>query len=129
MHTLVWIDVCIEERVESHHVGTGPTGGFLAPDQDGRTAVYERGGRHLQPWQALDYVRQRYGLPNGDYDRQRHQQQFLKAVLKEARQQGAIRNPVKLYQIMKAIGNALTVDTQGLPLEDWVFALSGLAES
>jgi LCP family protein required for cell wall assembly len=123
------VNMCIDERVESHHVGTGPNGGFLAPDQGGRPAVYEPGCRHLQPWQALDYVRQRYDLPNGDYDRQRHQQQFLKAVLKEARQQGVTRNPVKLYQIMKASGTALTVDTHGLPLEDWVFVLSGLAES
>jgi LCP family protein required for cell wall assembly len=122
------VDMCIDERVESHHVGTGPDGRFLAPDQGGRPVVYEPGCRHLEPWQALDYVRQRYGLPNGDYDRQRHQQQFLKAVLKEARDLGVTRNPMKLYQIMKASGNALTVDTHGLPVEDWVFALSGIAE-
>jgi LCP family protein required for cell wall assembly len=122
------VDMCIDERVASHHIGTGPDGGFLAPDRGGRPVVYEPGCRHLEPWQALDYVRQRYGLPNGDYDRQRHQQQFLKAVLKEAREQGVARNPVKLYQVMHASGDALTVDTHGLPVEDWVLTLSGVAD-
>jgi LCP family protein required for cell wall assembly len=128
VRTLGGVDMCIDQRVESHHVGTGPDGRFLAPDQGGRPVVYEPGCRHLEPWQALDYVRQRYDLPNGDYDRQRHQQQFLKAVLKEARDQGVTRNPMKLYKIMKASGSALTVDTHGVPVEDWVLALSRIAE-
>jgi len=45
--------------------------------------VYNQGCRHLQPWEALDYVRQRENLPLGDYDRQRHQQQFMDAVFKQ----------------------------------------------
>jgi anionic cell wall polymer biosynthesis LytR-Cps2A-Psr (LCP) family protein len=77
----------------------------------------------------LDFVRQRYGLANGDYDRQRHQQQFLKAVLKEARKQGVARNPVKLYQLMAASGRALTIDTHGEPIEDWLLTLSGVVDS
>jgi LCP family protein required for cell wall assembly len=122
------VDMCIDTRVESLHIGTDKRGNFLPPSRGGKPVVYEPGCRRLVPWQALDYVRQRHGLPNGDYDRQRHQQQFLKAILKEAKKQGVAKNPVKLYQIMKASGNALTVDLRGLKVEDWVFALSGVID-
>jgi LCP family protein required for cell wall assembly len=122
------VDMCIDTRVESLHVGTDKKGNFLAPSRGGKPVVYEPGCRHLAPWQALDYVRQRHGLPNGDYDRQRHQQQFLKAILAEAKKQGVAKNPVKLYQIMKATGSALTVDTRGLKVEDWMFAMSGVVD-
>jgi LCP family protein required for cell wall assembly len=123
------VGMCIDQRVVSHHIGTDRNGKFLAPDRGGRPVVYEPGCRRLQPWQALDFVRQRYGLANGDYDRQRHQQQFLKAVLKEARKQGVARNPVKLYQLMAASGRALTIDTHGEPIEDWLLTLSGVVDS
>jgi hypothetical protein len=43
-----------------------------------------------EPWQVLDYVRQRELLPNGDYDRRRHQQQFLMAVLKQTASAGTL---------------------------------------
>jgi anionic cell wall polymer biosynthesis LytR-Cps2A-Psr (LCP) family protein len=71
----------------------------------------------------LDFARQRYGLPNLDYDRQRHQQQFLKAMLKEAKKQGVATNPVKLVKMMNAAGKAFTVDRQGIGLDDWLFTM------
>jgi anionic cell wall polymer biosynthesis LytR-Cps2A-Psr (LCP) family protein len=58
----------------------------------------------LKPWEALDYVRQRYGLPNSDYDRQRHQRQFLTAAVRQLRAAG----PVKLGQVVAATGRSLT---------------------
>ena len=76
--------------------------------------------------QALDYARQRYDLPGGDYDRQRHQQQFLKAIAQKATDAGLLTNPIKLDQVIRAVGGALTVDTNGVPLEDTVLALRGL---
>ena len=120
------VDMCVDERVESHHIGFDAAGRFVPPDKGGKPVVYLPGCRHLVPWQALDYVRQRYGLPNGDYDRQRHQQQFLKAVLQEARKQGVATNPVKLYRVMKAAGSALTVDTHGVPVQDWALTLGNV---
>jgi len=123
------VDMCVDTRVESLHVGTDRNGRFLSPANGGRPVVYEPGCRHLEPWQALDYVRQRHGLPNGDYDRQRHQQQFLKAILAEARKQGVAKNPVKLLHIMKASGTALTVDLHGIAVDDWVFTLSGVIDN
>ncbi len=104
------VDMCVDERTVSIHTG----------------AVYQPGCQHLRPWQALDYVRQREDLPNGDYDRQRHQQQLLKALLTEAGRQGLTSNPVKLDQLIRAVGSSLTVDTNGVPISALVYSLHGI---
>ncbi|WP_439664169.1 LCP family protein [Lentzea sp. HUAS TT2] len=43
-------------------------------------ADFPAGPQHLDAGQALSFVRQRHGLPNGDLDRTRRQQAFLSAV-------------------------------------------------
>jgi LCP family protein required for cell wall assembly len=107
------VDMCIDERTVSIHTGF----------------VYQPGCQHLAPWQALDYVRQRETLPNGDYDRQRHQQQFLKAIFTEALSRGVATDPIKLDRLIRAVGNSLTVDTNGTDLADLVFSLKNIQPS
>jgi LCP family protein required for cell wall assembly len=92
----------------------------------GPQAEYKVGTYHLQGWQALDYVRQRYGLPKSDYDRQRHQQQFIKAMAQQALSKDVISNPAKLDKVLKAAGDALTFDGNGHSVVDWGFALKGI---
>uniref|UniRef100_UPI003CD08D93 LCP family protein n=1 Tax=Rugosimonospora acidiphila TaxID=556531 RepID=UPI003CD08D93 len=104
------VNLCVDEKTKSIHTGH----------------TYQVGCQHMLPWQALDYVRQRELLPEGDYDRQRHQQQFLKAVFQEAQDQGLTTNPLKLDQLIRAVGSALTVDTNGVPLADLVFGLKNI---
>lgn len=125
------VDMCIDQEVDSHHIARDKAGNLVGRDKYPRAAPvhYEVGCRHLEAWEALDYVRQRYGLPNTDYDRARHQQQFLKAVFKRAKTQGLTSNPVKALKVMKAAGSALTVDTQGVDLATWAFTLRGVAEN
>ncbi|MGC9667123.1 LCP family protein [Planosporangium sp. 12N6] len=123
------VDMCIDQRVVSHHIGFDRKGNFLSPSKGGKAVVYEKGCQRMEPWQALDYARQRYGLENGDYDRQRHQQQFLKAMLKEAQKQGVATNPVKLVKMMDAAGKAFTVDRHGIALEDWLFTVRNVITS
>jgi LCP family protein required for cell wall assembly len=101
------VDLCVDVRTESIHTHV----------------VYEPGCQHLQDWQALDFVRQRELLPNDDYDRERHQQQFLKAIFATALHQGVATNPIKLDQFIRAVGGAMTVDTNGVSLADLVFGL------
>jgi LCP family protein required for cell wall assembly len=125
VNALGGVDMCIDQRVSSIHVGTDRKGKFLSPDRGGKPVVYEPGCQRLEPWQALDYVRQRH-LPNGDYDRARHQQQFVKAMVKEAKKQGIATNPIKLNNVMTAAGKALTVDKNGVKIEDWLFTLSSV---
>ena len=126
------VDLCVDERTESHHVGFDRNGKFLAPwygpegayrNYASTPVVYEPGCQHMQPWQALDYSRQRKSIPDGDYGRQRHQQQLLKAIFAEARKQGVATNPVKLDGLIRAVGSSLTVDTNKVPLADLMYAL------
>jgi anionic cell wall polymer biosynthesis LytR-Cps2A-Psr (LCP) family protein len=77
----------------------------------------------MASWQALDYARQRKSIPDGDYGRQRHQQQLLKAIFDEARHQGVSTSPRKLDAMIRAVGSSLTVDIGDVPLADLVYSL------
>lgn len=104
------VQMCVDTPVRSIHTGT----------------VFTPGCREMDGAQALDYARQRYDLPGGDYDRQRHQQQLLRAILDRVTDSDLMTNPIKLDQVIRGIGSSLTVDTNGLPTEDLIFALRGL---
>ncbi|BCJ42624.1 hypothetical protein GCM10010168_06340 [Actinoplanes ianthinogenes] len=89
--------------------------------------VYKPGTYHLEAWEALDYVRQRYGLPHSDYDRQRHQQQFIKAMAKQAMSKGVVTDPAKMLKILNAAGDAVKFGAaNGTSVLDWGLALRGL---
>ncbi|WP_372338808.1 LCP family protein [Actinoplanes sp. RD1] len=92
----------------------------------GPQKTYKKGTYHLEAWEALDYVRQRYGLPNSDYDRQRHQQQFIRAIAEQALSKGVVSNPVKLDSILRAAGDAVIFDGAGHDIVDWALALHTL---
>jgi len=87
---------------------------------------YKPGWQELSPEKALDYSRIRKGLKFGDYDRQRHQQQLIKAMAKKATSAGMLTSPGKLLRVAEAAGEALTIDTRGVPLEDFFFTLQGV---
>ena len=92
----------------------------------GPRKTYQKGTYHLQGWEALDYVRQRYGLPNGDYDRQRHQQQFIKAMADQALSKNVVTNPAKLDRVLRAAGKSLIFDGGGHSVVDWGFSLRNI---
>ncbi|HWS33207.1 MAG TPA: LCP family protein [Actinoplanes sp.] len=92
----------------------------------GPQKAYKVGTHHLRAWEALDYVRQRYGLPNGDYDRQRHQQQFIKAMAEQAMSRDVLTDPGKLLGVLEAAGDSLTFDGGGNSVIDWGLALKGI---
>jgi len=71
---------------------------------------FRKGTNHLDGPAALDYVRQRYQFPDGDFARMRHQQQFMKAVLDKAASGGTLTNPAKLNAFLKATAKAVSVD-------------------
>ena len=93
----------------------------------GEPVWHEKGCRRMAGWEALDYSRQRYGLPNGDYDRQRHQQQLIKAMAKEGMSKGVVTDLGKLDRVIKAAGKAFILDTGGVPIADFIFTLKGVA--
>ncbi|GAA0801878.1 LCP family protein [Spirilliplanes yamanashiensis] len=123
------VTMTIDQRVRSEHLQ--PDGSprhlpYPGAHYTGPQMVYEKGTHHLNGWQALDLVRQRYGLKNGDYDRQKHQQQFLKAMAAQALSADVVTNPIKLDQVLRAAGQSLTFNGRGNSVVDFAFALKGL---
>ncbi|MEV0805495.1 LCP family protein [Micromonospora sp. NPDC050200] len=104
------IRMCVDTEVRSIHTGT----------------LFTPGCQQMDGARALDYVRQRYDLPDGDYDRQRHQQQMLRAVLDKAGETNLRGDPVKADRVLRAVGGSLTLDTNGVPVEDLMMALRSL---
>jgi LCP family protein required for cell wall assembly len=135
------VDMCIDERTPSIHIGYDAKTGKQKPPAwiDSNTKahpiagvnpkVYDVGCRHLAAWEALDFVRQREWIPDGDYGRQRHQQQFIKAVVKGILSSKVLSDPGKLGKVLDVVGKAMTVDGGGIPLEDWIFAMRGISTS
>lgn len=117
------VEMCVEQRVVSAHLARLPNGELVNPREGGEPIVYEPGCREFNHWQALDYVRQRYSLPDGDYGRMRHQQQFLQALMRKARDEGITSNPLLFDRLVRAVGGTLTVDTGGTSLDALMFGL------
>jgi len=135
------VDMYIDQETTSVHIGHTASGQVKVPFRqytrsDGSTGldpvagvtpvVYHVGYQHLEPWQALDYVRQRETLPNSDYDRQRHQQQFIKALFKKVLSKDVLTNPVQFNQVLAVVGKAMFIDDGGIDLEDWAFAMRSI---
>lgn len=71
---------------------------------------WSAGQQDLQGQRALQYVRMRYGLTNGDFDRIKRQQNFLRSFMKKMLSSGTTSNPIKLTNTVEAIVKYLTVD-------------------
>lgn len=120
------VDIYVDQRIVSQH--RRPDGkhrpgdgyGYVGPQM-----VYEKGERHLNGWQALDFARQRY-LPGGAYARQRHHQQLIKAIVERLLSHEIVRDPDQLDPAIRAMGKAFTFDGGGQEIIDFSFALSGL---
>lgn len=73
--------------------------------------TWAAGRHHLDGEQALLYVRQRYGLPGGDFDRVKRQQAFLRSVIQASMQQEMRKNPKMLYDFLATVARHVTVDS------------------
>jgi LCP family protein required for cell wall assembly len=135
------VDMYVDQETRSVHIGHDAKGETKVPyiqrfnDSGGTDLIpvpgvtpqtYHVGYQHLEPWQALDYVRQRDTLPNSDYDRQRHQQQFIKALLREIASRDVLTDPAKLKKVLDVVGQSMTIDSGGIDLQDWIFAMKGI---
>jgi LCP family protein required for cell wall assembly len=125
------VHMCVDQRVKSHHMAfvDGKAEWLSEARKTGRMKPiwHEVGCKDMEGWEALDFARQRYGLKNGDYDRQRHQQQLIKAIAKKASGSGVLTNPLKVNSLIKAAGKAFVLDTGGVPVADFIFTLKGVA--
>jgi len=125
------VRMCVDQQVTSAHMSMVDGKQMWNADakKTGKTrtpVVYKKGCQTMNGTQALDYSRQRYGLKNGDYDRQRHQQQMIKAIAKKAMDGGIASNPLKINQLIKSAGKAFTLDTGGVAIDNFIFTLRGV---
>ena len=74
--------------------------------------VVPPGTHKLSGEEALDYVRERHHLANGDFGRMARQQNFLRALMKQTLSNGTITNPIKLGRALDAITHNLSVDEE-----------------
>jgi polyisoprenyl-teichoic acid--peptidoglycan teichoic acid transferase len=115
----------IHMQPNGKHRKPSGTGGEGASAYVGPQKQYKKGTRHLKGWEALDYVRQRY-IPGGDYARQRHQQQFIRAMANQALSKDVATNPIKLDRVLRAAGEALIFDGGGHSVVDYALALRNI---
>jgi LCP family protein required for cell wall assembly len=124
--------LCVDQDVKSAHMSLVDGKPMYNSDAEKtgkpmKQVVHKKGCRDMKGWEALDYSRQRYGLKNGDYDRQQHQQQLIKAMAKKAMDGGVMSNPLKLNSLISAAGKAFTLDIGDVSIADFVFTMRGVA--
>lgn len=83
------------------------------PIADPRTGqvVWPKGWQRLEGESALAYVRTRYGLPRGDFDRVQRHQNFMRAVMARSQEMSVLANPVSLTRLINEVTANLAVDS------------------
>jgi LCP family protein required for cell wall assembly len=71
---------------------------------------WTKGIHHLGGTQALLYVRDRYGLTNGDFGREARQQNFLRAVFSKLHDSVSFTDPLHMATLARALSQAVSVD-------------------
>lgn len=111
---------------------------FYDPKQK---VTWEAGDHELQGKEALAYVRTRYGLVGGDFDRIKRQQNFMRSLMGKMLNSDVTSNPMKLNKLVKALTSNLTIDEswsttsiaklglslKGIDAEDVVFVTAPVA--
>lgn len=76
----------------------------------GVTINTTQGAQTLTGEQALAFVRERKSLPNGDFDRARRQQAWMRAILANIKEKKILNNPDKLVKLADAALTHSAVD-------------------
>ncbi|TDQ64977.1 LytR family transcriptional attenuator [Actinomycetospora succinea] len=88
------VDVCLKNPV----------------DDDLSGARFPAGPRTVAGHDALAFVRQRHGLPNGDLDRVRRQQAFLASMSRKVLSSGTLGDPITLSRLLDAVRQSVVLD-------------------
>lgn len=73
-------------------------------------AQWSAGWQRIEGEKALQYVRYRYGLPRGDFDRVQRQQNVIRQVVTQASSWTVLANPLKVIDLVDEITTYLAVD-------------------
>jgi LCP family protein required for cell wall assembly len=88
------VDVCLKNQV----------------DDDLSGAHFPPGPRTVAGHDALAFVRQRHGLPQGDLDRVRRQQAFLASLSRKVLSSGTLADPITLTRLLNAVRQSVVLD-------------------
>ncbi|SCG56677.1 LCP family protein [Micromonospora humi] len=94
------VQVCLPEPVRSAHTGRR----------------YPVGCQRLDGTEAVDLLRQRYGLRDGALDRDRNAARYAAGLLRQLREQGTATSPVRLSRLISEVAPTVTADTGDLSL-------------
>lgn len=72
--------------------------------------TFAPGPQSMNGDQALDFVRERHAFPDGDYQRVRDQQLFIKAILDRVFSMDTLSNPVTVNNLINTVSPYLAVD-------------------
>ncbi len=99
-------------------------------DTSDMRASFEAGTYRMDGDTALDYVRQRYGLDEGDFDRVRRQQNWVRAVSREALSRQTLTSPRTLDEFLLAATSSVSLDAGfgADDLRDLAFELRAVRE-
>jgi LCP family protein required for cell wall assembly len=93
---------------------------------DGGSGLVLSAGKHdISGVTALEFVRQRHGLPNGDLDRAARQRYFLTAAFRRIASAGTLLNPGRLHSLISAVTKSLYVGP-GFKVLNFAQQISGL---
>lgn len=88
------VQVCLRHAVHDSYSGINLAAGYST----------------LNAKEALAFVRQRHGLPDGDLDREIRQQYFLSIEAHAILSAGTLLNPVKLHNVITAVSSSIETD-------------------
>ena len=71
----------------------------------------QAGKQQMDGETALKYVRQRHNLPGGDFDRVKRQQNWIRAVARQAMSAGTLTNPLRLNRALDALTRSVATDS------------------
>ncbi len=94
VNALGGVDVCLAKAAKDHDANID----------------LSAGKHHINGDVALSFVRQRKGLPNGDIDRIKRQQEFIGSLVRKVLSAGTLLNPFKLSGFLNIATSSLQVD-------------------
>jgi LCP family protein required for cell wall assembly len=135
------VTMCVEAQAQAIHLALDKDGKVVPAWYDdragkvrgiptgGSTLIYQAGCYHMDPAVALEYARLRKGscCPAGDYDRQRHQHQMIKAILDEISSMSMLKDPARLVRVIRAAGEAFALDLGSIRADDYLAMFRNLA--
>lgn len=83
---------------------------FIKADNGGNPLIAAVGQDHFDGKHALLYAQSRHGSERGDFDRTERQRQVIVALKEKVLKLGTFANPLKVNQLIDAIGNHISTD-------------------